>query len=28
LQDYVVADRSRWQQLDAVVAIPRVEAAA
>ena len=23
-----VADRSRWQQLDAVVAIPRLEAAA
>ena len=28
LQDHVVADRSRWQQLDAVVAIPRMEAAA
>ena len=28
LQDHVVADRSRWQQLDAVVAIPRLEAAA
>ena len=28
LQDHVVADRSRWQQLDAVVAIPRVEATA
>ena len=25
LQDHVVADRSRWQQLDAVVAIPRRE---
>ena len=28
LQDHVVADRARWQQLDAVVAIPRVEATA
>ncbi len=28
LQDHVVADRERWQQLDAVVAIPRLEAAA
>ena len=28
LQEHVVADRSRWQQLDAVVAIPRVEATA
>ena len=28
LQDKVVADRGRWQQLDAVVAIPRLEAAA
>ena len=28
LQDHVVADRARWQQLDAVVAIPRVEAKA
>ena len=28
LQDQVVADRGRWQALDAVVAIPRVEATA
>ena len=28
LQGHVVADRTRWQQLDAVVAIPRLEAAA
>ena len=28
LQDHVVADRARWQQLDAVVAIPRLETAA
>ena len=28
LQDHVVADRERWQQLDAVVAIPRLEAVA
>jgi len=28
LQGIVVADRGRWQQLDAVVAIPRLEAAA
>ena len=28
LQGHVVADRERWQQLDAVVAIPRLEAAA
>ena len=28
LQDRVVADRGRWQALDAVVAIPRVEATA
>ena len=25
LQDHVVANRKRWQQLDAVVAIPRLE---
>jgi hypothetical protein len=28
LQGHVVADRERWQQLDAVVAIPRLETAA
>jgi hypothetical protein len=28
LQDEVLADRGRWQALDAVVAIPRREAAA
>ena len=28
LQGHVVADQARWQQLDAVVAIPRLEAAA
>ena len=28
LQGHVVADRERWQQLDAVVVIPRLEAAA
>jgi hypothetical protein len=28
LQDHVLADRARWQQLDAVVAIPRLETAA
>jgi hypothetical protein len=28
LQGHVVADRERWQQLDAVVVIPRLEAPA
>jgi hypothetical protein len=28
LQGHVVADRERWQQLDAVVAIPRLATAA
>ena len=27
LQELVVADQNRWQQLDAVVAIPRLEVA-